>query len=172
MQSKSVLLWVQTKRTGFIQGLKKKPKQPLGCFSWAVKGEGVKRALRCIDLCYVDTVLSPLSRSTVTAWCDVAVTWTLRVLCVAPEARRLWKSSMMPLCWSASPNWTHAFILSCHSQMVSTAPTKLPIPRGIVKLGPEMGYKGCLEVLRSLLLHPGLPEVRWIRPSVFICQYF
>ena len=30
--------------------------------------------------------------------------------------------------------------------------------RGIVKLRPEMGYEGCLEVLQSLLLHPGLPE--------------
>lgn len=82
--------------------------------------------VRHLDLWYVHTILCPLSRSIVIAWCDVAVMWTLHVLCVALEARQLWKSSMMPLCWSASPNWTHVFILSYHSQMVSTAPTKLP----------------------------------------------
>lgn len=62
----------------------------------------------------------------------------------------------MPLCWSASPSWTPVFILSCHSQMVSPAPTKLP--GGILKVGPEMASKGRLEVVQSLLLHPQLPE--------------
>lgn len=36
---------------------------------------------------------------------------------------------------------------------------------GVVKLGPEMDYKGCMGVLRSLLLHPGLPEDVQIRSS-------
>lgn len=97
----------------------KKIKLPLGCFSWAVRGtcEGSPWARWPVVL--------PLSlcRPTVPAWRAAAVTWTPPVPCVAPAAPPLWRSSTMPLCWSASPSWTPASILSCHSRMVSAAPT-------------------------------------------------
>lgn len=147
--------------------------QPLGCFSWAVRAECVKRALRHVDLWYVDTILSPLSRSIVIAWCDVAVMWTLRVLCAALEARRLWKSSMMPLCWSASPNWTHVFILSYHSQMVSTAPTELPgvLSNWVLRWITRDAW-ACSGACSSILGFQRTCRSARVRPSLFICKCF
>lgn len=119
------------------QGIFKKNQAILGMFPWAVPGKvcwlGWLWHVPCVPC-----------RPTVAAWHAAAVTWTPRVPCVAPAAPPRWRSSTMPLCWSAWPSWIPASILSCHSQMVSTAPG------------------GCL----------GLGQISLVQPDLFIWRYF